>query len=74
MFKKRIFTKVKENLVNGHFMIQNIFSCKHSYKKKVEMKVLKEFIKEIINEYECPNATLSKNNDNCKELYSSIIC
>ena len=72
MFKKRMFTKVKENLVNGHFMIQNIFSCKHSYKKKVEMKVLKEFIKEIINEYECPNATLSKNNDNCKELYSSM--
>lgn len=72
MFKKIIFTKVKENLVYGHFMIQNIFSCKHSYKKKVEMKVLKEFIKEIINEYECPNAALNKNNDNCKELYSSM--
>lgn len=70
--KKLIVTKVKKNLSHGHFMIQNIFSCKHSYKKKVEMKVLKELIKEIINEYEFPNATMSTNNDNCKELYSSL--
>ena len=50
--------------------MHTIFSCKHSYKKKVEMKVLKEIILELFNQYE--ETDLIENNQNSKEIYTSI--
>ena len=50
--------------------MHTIFSCKHSFKKKVEMKVLKEIILELFNQYE--ETDLIENNQNSKEIYTSI--
>ena len=45
--KNYILSIVKRDIRLGHLLMHTIFSCKHSFKKKVEMKVLKEIILEL---------------------------
>ena len=66
-----ILNETNHSLQIGHILILNIISCKHSYKKRIEMKKLKDLIIQIISSFKYKEEILSSQNDNNK-IYSSL--
>ena len=71
-----LLSETKYSLQLGHILILNIFSCKNSYKKYLNLKGLSNLINQIYENYHFEEENLTENNNNNKkigkEIYTSL--